>query len=390
MSVQLQLLESCNLRCKHCYDDIRPRPMPSIEEVKRRIDAVYEFGRRHGFEPDMHLSGGEPTLRKDLLEIVGHIFEEHRGDALLFTNGTRLPRELARDLHSAGLRFVQVSLEGPQPLTDEVRGEGVYDAAMETLHMLREEGFRRTVSITITSRNCDSIPAFVQELDDQDLHFHLREVFPLGRGEDLLGLSSEQRRRFFDWAVGWKGTSTVAVEDPVHCSVSPDYARRRRGCVAGRNHFCIDVDGSIQPCRPLGMKVGSVDDLEAAWHSPEMTRLRERRFDGQCGRCEIRMNCGGCRVHPWLEGNPFGEDTRCFAAEHDLIRTPFEVSAVRMAERIGRGVFRVRRLVGGTASSVSRFARAAGAVVASEEPSRGRRSKRTRDRTMQDRTMQDR
>ncbi|MBI2391209.1 MAG: radical SAM protein [Deltaproteobacteria bacterium] len=347
MSVQLQLLEACNLKCTHCYTgDPAPERMPGTAEVKRRIDAIYAFGRRHGFEPDIHLSGGEPTLRKDLVEIIEHIFQVHEGDALLFTNGTRFPLELARKLYDAGLRFVQISLEGPEPLNDAVRGEGVYAAALTTLRMLRELGFRCTVSITITSANHAHLASFVESLDDLELHFHMREVFPMGRGAELLGLTSEQRRALSHWAISYDGRSTVGLEDPTHCSVSPVYARDRRGCVAGRNHFCVDVDGSVQPCKPFGLKVGHVNDLEEMWRSPELVRMRARDYGGQCGRCEIKANCGGCRVYPWLAGDPFGEDTRCFAAEHDLVRSPLEANTIRLVERVGRRVFLARQVAG--------------------------------------------
>jgi sulfatase maturation enzyme AslB (radical SAM superfamily) len=88
--------------------------------------------------------------------------------------------------------------------------------------------------------------------------------------------------------------------------------------------------------------VGHVCDLRAAWDSPAMQRLRERKFGGRCGRCELLSNCGGCRAHALAHGDAFGEDTRCFADELGLVRTPAEVRAVEFAERLGRGVWRAR------------------------------------------------
>lgn len=320
-SVQMHLLHECNLKCAHCYDAHHPAlGMPSTAEIKRRLDAIYAFGATEGVVPDMHLSGGEPTVRKDLVEIVDHIFDRKGGDALLFTNATRWTKRLAADLYLAGLRFVQISLEGPQAFTDGVRGAGVYDRAMETLDMLQGMGFRLTVSTTVTAVNYPVLRAFVEELDPLGIHFHLREVFPVGAGSDLLQISTEQRREFSQWAIDYDGDSTIGVEDPVHCSVDPRYAEDRRGCVAARNHFAVDVDGSIYPCRVLAHRVGHVNYLRAAWYHPDMVRIRNRDFTGQCGRCELKANCGGCRVHARLNGDLFGEDTRCFAQEHGMIR----------------------------------------------------------------------
>lgn len=320
-SVQLQLLHQCNLRCAHCYDVNHPQlAMPSTQEMKRRLDNIFAFCATEGVMPDIHLSGGEPTVRPDLLEIVNYIFSEKGGDALLFSNGTRWTRPLARDLYIAGLRYVQISLEGPKEHTDRIRGQGVFEKATETLRMLNGMGFRLTVSLTITSQNYPVLFGFVEELDSLGIHFHLREVFPLGAGENLLQITRDQRRELAEWAIAYDGESSVGIEDPVHCSVSPDYAQDRRGCVAGRNHFCVDVDGSVYPCRPLAYRVGHVNYLRAAWYSPEMVRLRHRELEGACGRCDLRLHCGGCRVHGLLHGNLFGEDTRCFAEEHGLIQ----------------------------------------------------------------------
>lgn len=344
-SVQLQLLEACNLRCAHCYNaDPPPTRNPPTAEILRRLDAIYAFGQGLGVVPDIHLSGGEPTLRRDLLEIAHYITREKKGDALLFTNGTRWTEGLASELYDAGLRYVQVSLEGPEELNDAIRGPGVYRTAMETVKMLRARGYRVTVSVTVTAHNFARLREFVTELDPLELHFHMREVLPIGAGVELPSLTRDQRKQLASWAIAWSGRSTLGLEDPTHCSVSAEYARTQRGCVAGRNHLCVDVDGLVYPCRPLRLPVGHVDDLGAAWNSPDMVRLRARDFDGQCGRCELKTSCGGCRVHALAAGNPFGEDTRCFADELGLVRSEFETRAIAIAERVGRGLWRARNL----------------------------------------------
>ena len=345
-SVQMHLLHACNLACAHCYDIDHPSlAMPSTDEVKRRIDNVYALGHQLGVTPDIHLSGGEPTLRRDLVAIVEHVLQTHEGDALLFSNGTRFSRQLARQLWDAGLRFVQISLEGPEPLNDDVRGAGSYAKAMQTLHMLAELGFRLTVSITVTAKNFPSLFDFVAGLDAMQLHFHIREVFAVGGGTDLQVITPAQRRQLAEWAIAWQGASTVGIEDPVHCSVSPVYAHAQAGCVAGRNHFCIDVDGAVYPCRPLGYRVGHVDDLPAMWFGDVMTRLRNRQLDGQCGRCQLRHNCGGCRVHALAAGNLFGEDTRCFANETGQILTPLQSQIFRASQDVGWRIAQARRAV---------------------------------------------
>ncbi len=341
-SVQMQLLHECNLVCAHCYDAQHPTlRMPDTLEVSRWLDNVFAFGRAIGVRPDIHLSGGEPTVRRDLVRIVAEIFQKHQGDALLFTNGTRWTADLASSLHAQGLRWVQVSLEGPRAQTDSVRGPGVFDQAMATLNTLANQGFSLTISVTVTRANVSVLPAFVAEMDGLGVHFHLREVFGIGNGQNVLGLTPTQRREFYDWAINYEGECTVGIEDPIHCSVAPAFAKTQTGCAAGRNHFCVDVDGSVHPCRPLRRKVGDVNDLASAWNHPDMQRFRHRDLGGDCGRCTLRWHCGGCRVHAATQGDVFGQDSRCFARQSDVLLDPASGRLLLAAERLAR---RARRL----------------------------------------------
>lgn len=338
-SVQIQLLQSCNLRCRHCYDAGAARAgAPSTPKIFEWIDRIDDLCSELAVVPALHLSGGEPTLRGDLPEIVDYAVHQRGRDVLLFTNGTRWTADYIRRLERAGLRYVQVSLEGPEAINDEVRGTGVYRAALGTLEMLVARGLRVTVSVTVTARNYPHLEELTQLLDPLGVHFHVREVLPLGAGATCDGLSREERRSLYLWAIGYKGSSTVGLEDPIHCSALPSCAPERLGCVAGRSHFCVDVDGTIYPCRPLSWAVGHVSALRTAWYSPNMQRLRMRNFDGQCGRCQLRENCGGCRVHAHENGNVFGEDTRCFASEHDLVFTTAEARAAALGERVGSAI----------------------------------------------------
>ena len=81
------------------------------------------------------------------------------------------------------------------------------------------------------------------------------------------------------------------------------------------------------------------------WFGDVMTRLRNRQLDGQCGRCQLRHNCGGCRVHALAAGNLFGEDTRCFANETGQILTPLQSQIFRASQDVGWRIAQARRAV---------------------------------------------
>ena len=76
------------------------------------------------------------------------------------------------------------------------------------------------------------------------------------------------------------------------------------GCGAGRFYFALDPDGTITPCVFLPVKVGNVrkiKDVEDFWSTcPVFWDLRDRdRLKPNCGECEYRFVCGGCRARAY-------------------------------------------------------------------------------------------
>ncbi len=104
-TVAVDVTHRCNMECANCYSPLRDIPDIEIQELK-------EFFSRLGRRTELRLTGGEPTLRKDLPEIISSIVENgHR--AALMTNGLKLAdREYCEQLKSAGLKFVCLSLNG--------------------------------------------------------------------------------------------------------------------------------------------------------------------------------------------------------------------------------------------------------------------------------------
>lgn len=108
----LHLTGRCDLRCPVCFADAGGSPAvePSLEEIGRMLDAV----AAKPTVPTLQLSGGEPTAREDLEEIVAMARERGIGHVMLNTNGVRLAREegLAQRLADAGLDMVYLSFDG--------------------------------------------------------------------------------------------------------------------------------------------------------------------------------------------------------------------------------------------------------------------------------------
>lgn len=111
--VLLEVTPRCDLRCRFCFaDGGAPLPDPSLESMKAAIrDIVAQRGH-----PLLQLSGGEPTLRDDLPQLVAYAKEAGCSYVQLNTNGLRLAREpeFARALRDAGLDIVFLQFDGTE------------------------------------------------------------------------------------------------------------------------------------------------------------------------------------------------------------------------------------------------------------------------------------
>ncbi|MGB8932070.1 MAG: GTP 3',8-cyclase MoaA [Anaeromyxobacteraceae bacterium] len=111
--LRLSVTEACNFRCAYCLPDGRPPgPMPSplsVVEIRRLVTAFAALGVEK-----VRLTGGEPTLREDVGEIVRAVAEIPGLRVALTTNGYRLAR-VAGELREAGLAAVNVSVDSLAP-----------------------------------------------------------------------------------------------------------------------------------------------------------------------------------------------------------------------------------------------------------------------------------
>lgn len=113
--LRVSLTDRCNYRCTYCMPGegmvFRPRQeILTFEEIERLVRIFAGMGVRR-----VRLTGGEPTVRTDVVELVGRIAAIDGIDAVVMTsNGHRMP-ELAAPLARAGLRGVNISIDSLDP-----------------------------------------------------------------------------------------------------------------------------------------------------------------------------------------------------------------------------------------------------------------------------------
>lgn len=309
----------------------------SFPEVKEALDEISEtiniWKEIYGidFSSSFNITGGEPLLRGDLFQILNEI-SEHKFDMFLLTNGTLIDKEAAERLASAGIKGVQVSIEGPEQVHDTIRGKGSYAASVRGVKNLLDTGLKVTLNVTLSKLNADhfmDILRLASGLGVQRVGFS--RLVPAGRGKDIaekmLGTESVEelyKKIFFMESGGLE----IVTGDPVASqSIAKIYERDDSaipsgGCAAGVSGITILSDGTLLPCRRLEISIGNIrrDSLREVWATSEVLQaLRDKkRYKGKCGSCQRWADCRGCRAIAFAYSKIVGqsdylaEDPQCY------------------------------------------------------------------------------
>lgn len=322
--IQWHLDPRCNLACSHCYHPAEVRAPASTPAQRRTtLGLLLDFlaGRPEGGR--LHLAGGEPFLCPDLADLVTAAGEHGVGCRVL-SNGTWVSADQAIALARARVLGVQVSIEGLQGRHDRIRGAGSFLRALTGIRTLRSAGVQVTLAMTLHEGNLADLDALADLAALEADRLYVSRLVPLGRGAQLGGLLSApawgrvlRRLRRLQARL----PIPLALRDPTvrPLLAAPWHAKRSpvlAGCAAGWGTLTVESDGTLMPCRRMGVALGRLGEgsLQALWDDhPLLASLRDRdQLKGACGRCDYRWVCGGCRAFPVnLEGDPLGADPQC-------------------------------------------------------------------------------
>ncbi len=324
--IQWHLTERCNLWCRHCYQGERDPAELTLPEIKSVITEVsgmlQDWSQTHkiAFSPSFTITGGEPFLREDLFDILGEITTQGI-DIFLLTNGTLVDRARAKTLADLGIKGVQVSIEGPEDVHDDIRGAGSFAASTAGVKQLVAAGIPVTLNVTLSSLNAgqvNKIAAFGSRLGAQRIGFS--RLVPHGRGSFLLSrmLTREQVRDLYESLLSLELEGIdIVTGDPVAAQMKAasngDAGNIAvSGCAAGVAGLTIHPNGTVSPCRRMPVSLGNVkrDSLRDIWAaSPVLEALRDRtKYKGKCGACSRWATCRGCRAIAYAWSRSRGED----------------------------------------------------------------------------------
>jgi PqqA peptide cyclase len=325
-----ELTYRCPLQCPYCSNPLdfagqRFKHELSTDEWCRVFREAHELG-----VVQLGLSGGEPTLRPDLPELVRYARQLGLYSTLV-TSAYRLKRERLAELKAAGLDHVQISLQAADAdLSNRIAGAESYDAKLAAYRTTRELGFPLTVNVVLHRDNLHQVEALIRlaeqlgaeriELANAQFYgwaLHNRAALMPTRAQLASGweiVQRERRRLGSRLEIVW---------------VLPDYHEQfPKPCMGGwaNAYMTVTPAGEVWPCHAAGrittLTFANVRDRSLAWiwnESDAFTRFRgDAWMPEPCRSCERKTrDFGGCRCQAFLVAGDAGvTDPVCSLSPH--------------------------------------------------------------------------
>jgi MoaA/NifB/PqqE/SkfB family radical SAM enzyme len=268
------ITSACNLFCTGCYARVNNACGSDVNKDQldtQRWKSLFTEAKDLGMSFIL-LAGGEPLMRKDLIEqaaaVKNIIFP-------VFTNGTMFDEEYISLFDKNRNLIPIVSLEGEEQETDKRRGNGVYSQIITLLIKLKKHNIFYGASITVTNDNINEVTDldFVSRLKKKgcDLIIYV-EYVPVDEKTKQLAPNEESRKTFEN------RVEKLRKLDKIIIITFPGDEKALGGCLAaGRGFVHISVDGSVEPCpfSPFSdINIKNIS-LKEALNSQLLTKLRD-------------------------------------------------------------------------------------------------------------------
>lgn len=298
--MDLALTYRCNNNCAHCYN-ARPRQYPELStgQWKQILDRLWDVGIPH-----IVFTGGEPTLRADLPELIAHA-EKNGQITGINTNGRRLKdADYVKRLVDAGLDHAQITLESHDPAIHErmVRAPGAWQDTVAGLKNALATRLFVMTNTTLLSLNAPKLAETLDFLADTGVPtVGLNALIYSGHGLEIdTGLPENDLPALLDLARAattqrsqrliWYTPTQYCRFDPIQMELGV------KGCTAALYNMCVEPDGGVIPCQSYYQAIGNLllDPWESIWNHDLAVSLRERRnLPVDCQACALLPECGG-------------------------------------------------------------------------------------------------
>lgn len=324
LDVYLYFTQRCNLQCKHCSVsaeciDLKHCTDLDDEELKKCIDKIISLDPK-----SIVVTGGEPLLRENSIELLSYIRKRYLGKISLMTNGTLINKNNVKKLVNI-VDNIDISIDGvDEDSCSKIRGVGVFDKVLDTISLLKEHNFSKiSLSMVFASFNKVLEEEFM-ELNKKLNTFPIKRIFtPIGRGKEnvelFLGVDSQK-----------KCEVPEAIDES---SVVEEFFIDT--CGALESTVCIGNNGNIYPCSLLMKEeyvLGNIKDIDnfSEWFNDKyfMNTQGYMNFEKifpenveKCADCVVKDFCWGClEVVDRFIHNDFKLNQRCALNREKMLK----------------------------------------------------------------------
>ena len=330
--ILLELTHKCPLECAYCYNQLdftNTKDAMSTKDWFRVMDEAREMGA-----VQLGISGGEPLLNKDLVQIVEYA-NNKKFYTNLITSGVGAPKGIVKKLKEAGLKTVQLGIQSHDrnTMTLITNNKNSYDEKIAFAKEVKEAGLQLIINTCITRQNIHQVGEIIEFADElggnyleianiQYYGWALKNINALLPTQEQL----DEAKRVTDFYRSKEKAMKVFF-------VVPDYfADRPKACMNGwgTTFLTINPDGVALPCNTantLPLEFPNVKDfsIEQIWNeSHAFNYFRgDSWMNSTCASCdEKEKDFGGCRCQAFaLTGDMNEADPVCSKSDFHHVVT---------------------------------------------------------------------
>lgn len=328
---EIALTYRCNNKCTFCYASA-PERGPIVgemttDEVKRIIDKIVDQAK----VPTISFTGGEPTLRRDLFDLIAYA-RSRKMRANLITNGIRSAEpEFVAKLKDAGLNSAQVSLEAADAnVHNQIVGNPrAFEKTVQAVKNLKAAGIHTHTNTTINRYNRDHLHALIDFLADLGQEYlSMNMVIRTGDAVTSQKLKAKSKKPAIEnMEIGYQDIGELVLSlkkhtesrgmrfvwySPVpYCLFNPaQYGLGSQSCAAADGLLSINPSGDVLPCSSFEQGIGNLlhEDFQTIWNTRTAKYWRKKEFmPPDCRGCELaNLCCGACPLY-WDQVGSFAE-----------------------------------------------------------------------------------
>ncbi len=290
--VVLFVTARCNGRCRHCFywqEISRAGDATADGSPEISLEEIHDVSKKMGHVEMLTITGGEPSLRSDLPEIIGTFYVNNgTKHVTIHTNGllvNQLRRQLSEIARACPLMEINVSLsvDGLKEIHDDTRGvEGAFDSVMQTLRSLeklkrRYQNLNITINTVFSRLNQDGVIPLIDYIYSRfDIDgYYLALVRGAARDPGVKDVDIEKYRSALKHLDKWKARRGAygnyslaglrnAVDDlaPLDVIKAVLKGKNTYPCKAGQTVIVISERGEVSPCEMLGRSFGNLRDFD--------------------------------------------------------------------------------------------------------------------------------